>query len=196
MTPHHFLVLLFLSGMLAACDSAEQNRGEADRQATDEPENDETLADLGSDVEAGQVNQQDAYLEAYARREDVVVRDSGLMYRVVEQGSGDRPDPGEQVRVHYRGSLITGQEFDSSYARGAPAEFPSDQLIPGWVEALSLMQEGAVWELVIPPDLAYGESGRGPIPGGAALVFQVELLEVLGDAASGEDAEEPAEPTP
>lgn len=162
-------LILSMFAAVAACGK------EAERTQEAEPtQQSASAADQTADPQA-------AYLEEYASRPDVVKTDSGLLYRVIEEGSGESPDLGEMVRVHYRGSFIDGTEFDSSYARGEPAEFPSDGLIKGWQEALTLMQEGAKWELVIPSDLAYGPQGRGPIPGGATLVFTVELLEVLGE---------------
>ena len=105
---------------------------------------------------------------------------SGLQFRIERAAGPANPSPvrGEYVRVHYAGQLLDGTEFDSSYARGEPAEFPSDRLIAGWVEALPLMRVGEKWTLYIAPELAYGARGTpgGPIPPNAALVFQLELL--------------------
>ena len=102
---------------------------------------------------------------------------SGLQYKVLKEGAGDSPKAADQVTVNYRGTLIDGTEFDSSYKRGEPATFGVGQVIRGWTEALQLMKPGAKWELVIPADLAYGDRGAGrDIPPGATLVFQVELL--------------------
>lgn len=109
----------------------------------------------------------------------VVERESGLQYQVLQEGTGKNPSPTSEVTVHYRGTLLNGQEFDSSYARGEPATFPVNGVILGWQEALPLMAEGAKWKLFIPSDLAYGEQGAGGVIGpNEVLVFEVELLQV------------------
>ncbi len=119
------------------------------------------------------------YLANNAQQEGVVTLDSGLQYKVLAQGDGATPKADSTVEVHYRGTLVDGTEFDSSYKRGEPAVFPVNGVIPGWTEALQLMQEGDKWQLAIPPQLAYGERGAAPvIPPNAALVFEVELLKV------------------
>ena len=118
-----------------------------------------------------------AYQEENGAREGVTTTESGLQYEVLREGDGARPTAEDQVRLHYRGTLIDGTEFDSSYARGEPAEFKVNQVIAGWTEALQLMSEGAKWELYIPSDLAYGNRGAGSDIGpDAVLVFEVELL--------------------
>lgn len=118
-----------------------------------------------------------AFLEANQAKEGVVTTDSGLQYKVIEPGEGARPTAEDVVRVHYRGTLLNGTEFDSSYARGEPAEFPVNGVIAGWTEALQLMNEGAKWELYIPAELAYGERGAGgDIGPNSVLIFEVELL--------------------
>jgi FKBP-type peptidyl-prolyl cis-trans isomerase FklB len=104
---------------------------------------------------------------------------SGLQYKVIEEGSGISPKPADTVTVHYRGTLIDGTEFDSSYSRNQPASFRADRVIKGWGEALQLMKEGGKWELFIPAELAYGERGAGAKIGpNSTLIFQVELLKV------------------
>jgi FKBP-type peptidyl-prolyl cis-trans isomerase FklB len=119
------------------------------------------------------------YQEEYAEQEGVVTLPSGLRYKVLAEGSGKQPAASDTVKVHYRGTLVDGTEFDSSYSRKQPAVFPVSRVIPGWTEALQLMKEGAKWQLVLPPELAYGEKGAGPHIGpNATLVFEVELLEV------------------
>ncbi len=123
-----------------------------------------------------------AFLAENRERDDVMETESGLQYRVVEAGEGASPDATDRVTVHYRGTLIDGTEFDSSYARQEPATFALNQVIPGWTEGVQLMREGATYEFFIPPHLAYGEQGRqGPIGPNATLVFTVELIEVHGD---------------
>ena len=120
------------------------------------------------------------FLEQNSEKEGVQVTDSGLQYKVVEPGEGTSPRSGQMVSVHYRGTLIDGSEFDSSYRRNEPAQFPVDGVIPGWVEALKMMKPGAKWELYIPAELAYGERGRPGIPPNSVLIFEVELLQILG----------------
>lgn len=115
------------------------------------------------------------FLEQNAKQEGVVTTASGLQYRVLEAGSGRKPGAKDTVTVNYRGTLIDGTEFDSSYRRGKPATFRVDQVIPGWTEALQLMQEGAKWQLFIPYKLAYGDKGQLREKD---LIFEVELLSV------------------
>ncbi len=120
------------------------------------------------------------YLINNGKQEGVVTLASGLQYKVLQAGTGAMPAAAAKVEVHYRGTLIDGTEFDSSYKRGEPASFPVNGVIAGWTEALQLMKEGAKWHLVIPADLAYGERGAPPmIPPNSTLVFDVELLKVL-----------------
>lgn len=116
------------------------------------------------------------FLAANKDKEGVVTLPSGLQYKVLVDGSGKKPGPEDTVDVHYLGTLIDGTEFDSSYKRGQPATFQVKGVIPGWVEALQLMQEGAKWQLFIPADLAYGDQGAGQIGPGSMLIFEVELL--------------------
>jgi FKBP-type peptidyl-prolyl cis-trans isomerase len=121
-----------------------------------------------------------AYLEKNMAKDGVEVTSSGLQYRVLREGTGKQPGATDTVRVHYRGRLVDGTVFDSSYKRGQPAEFRLDGVIPGWMEGVQLMREGAKYEFVIPARLAYGSKGAGDvIPPGATLIFEVELLEVL-----------------
>lgn len=123
------------------------------------------------------------YLEENKAKDGVEVTASGLQYRVIEAGEGDSPKATDIVTVHYAGRLVDGNEFDSSYKRGEPAQFGVNQVIPGWQEALQLMKTGSKYELVIPSDLAYGDQGAGGvIPGGATLVFEVELFEFMSEA--------------
>jgi len=121
-----------------------------------------------------------AFLEANKAKDGVTTLPSGLQYKKLQSGSGRTPGASDQVKTHYRGTLIDGTEFDSSYKRGEPATFGVNQVIKGWTEALQLMKEGDKWQLVIPADLAYGPSGSPPrIPPNAVLIFDIELLEVL-----------------
>ncbi len=121
----------------------------------------------------------EAFREANRAKEGVTETASGLQYRVISAGEGRQPSASDTVVVHYRGTLISGEEFDSSHARGEPMTFSVDGIIAGWQEALPLMKEGAKWEIVIPPELAYGERGAGQAIGpNATLVFEIELIEV------------------
>lgn len=120
------------------------------------------------------------YLEKNAARSGVTVLPSGLQYEVVREGTGHKPKATDSVKCHYEGTLVDGTVFDSSRRRGEPAVFPLNGVIRGWTEGLQLMQEGAVYRFFIPYNLAYGENGAGAsIPPYAALVFEVELIEVL-----------------
>jgi peptidylprolyl isomerase/FKBP-type peptidyl-prolyl cis-trans isomerase FklB len=131
---------------------------------------------LAANAQAGK-----AFLAKNAAAPGVKTLPSGLQYTVVRSGpaGGVRPLPGDQVKVHYEGKLLSGEVFDSSYDRGVPAVMPLDGLIPGWVEALQLMRPGDEWRIFVPADLGYGEEGGGPIPPGATLVFRIELIDVL-----------------
>merc|ERR1719436_569946 len=123
------------------------------------------------------------FLEAKAKEEGVVTLPSGLLYKVLKKGEGKyHPTADSPCDCHYAGTLIDGTEFDSSYKRGKPTTFAPNQVIKGWTEAMQLMVEGDKWELYIPSDLAYGDRGAGgKIPGGAALVFQMEIIKIKGD---------------
>lgn len=119
------------------------------------------------------------YRAEYAKQDGVKTTESGLMYKVLEKGKGGKkPVAADEVKVHYKGTFIDGQQFDSSYDRGTPTSFPLGGVIKGWTEGLQLMEVGDKFEFVIPADIAYGEHGRGSIPGNATLVFVVELLEI------------------
>ena len=130
---------------------------------------------MSDNLEAGR-----AFLAEKANEDDVTVLPSGLMYKVIDAGDGATPVAGDSVTVHYRGTLIDGTVFDSSYDRGQPATFPVNRVIAGWVEALQLMSEGAKWELYIPSEMAYGRGGAGgDIGPNCALIFEVELIEIV-----------------
>jgi FKBP-type peptidyl-prolyl cis-trans isomerase FklB len=120
-----------------------------------------------------------AFLAENGKKQGVKTLPSGLQYKVLSEGAGKTPTKSDTVTVHYRGTLINGTEFDSSIARGQPATFKVDGVIPGWTEALQMMKEGAKWQLFIPPELAYGERGMPPrIYPHSALIFEVELLTI------------------
>ncbi|MBO5298119.1 MAG: FKBP-type peptidyl-prolyl cis-trans isomerase [Candidatus Homeothermus sp.] len=119
------------------------------------------------------------FLEENGKRVEVNVTPSGLQYEVLQEGTGKQPVASDNVTVHYTGKLIDGTVFDSSVERGVPATFGVTQVIPGWVEALQLMKEGAKWRLFIPSQLAYGPQGAGNIIGpNSTLIFDVELIKV------------------
>lgn len=135
----------------------------------------EAAAAMGqANAEAGK-----AFLDENGKRPEVKTTPSGLQYEVIEEGKGLQPKADESVTVHYTGRLIDGTVFDSSVERGEPATFGVSQVIPGWVEALQMMKEGAKWRLFIPANLAYGPNGAGGVIGpNATLIFDVELLKV------------------
>ena len=121
-----------------------------------------------------------AFLEANKAKTGVQTTASGLQYKVITEGTGELPKDTDTVMVNYRGSLIDGKEFDSSYKRGEPAKFPVSGLIPGVSEALRLMKVGSKWEICIPPDLAYGDQQAGPDIGpGSTLIFELEMLSIV-----------------
>jgi FKBP-type peptidyl-prolyl cis-trans isomerase FkpA len=119
-----------------------------------------------------------AYLAKAATEPGAVKTDSGLVYRELKAGAGPSPKATDTVKVHYRGTLVNGTEFDSSYKRNEPAQFPLNGVIKCWTEGVQRMKVGGKSVLVCPADLAYGEQGRPSIPGGAALIFEIELLEI------------------
>jgi FKBP-type peptidyl-prolyl cis-trans isomerase len=139
------------------------------------------------------------FLAENAKKKDVVTTQSGLQYKVIAPGSGEPPKPGDLVTVNYRGTLLSGTEFDASAKHGGPATFPSNQVIPGWQEALALMKPGAKYQLWIPPKLAYDLDSPPSIPPGSMLIFDVELLGIKPAAGAagpgaGAGAEAGAQP--
>ncbi len=151
-----------------------------------EKEIQETMAALQKEMmakkeEVGKQNKKDGeiFLAENKKKEGVKTLPSGLQYKVIKAGSGKKPKSTDTVTVHYRGTLINGTEFDSSYKRGQTVSFQVSGVIPGWTEALQLMEEGAKWQLFIPSNLAYGERGAGGMIGpNATLVFDVELVSI------------------
>jgi FKBP-type peptidyl-prolyl cis-trans isomerase FklB len=130
---------------------------------------------------AGEKNKKEgeAFLAANKTKEGVVTLPDGLQYKILKEGNGPKPTAGQTVTCHYRGTLIDGKEFDSSYKRNEPAQFALGQVIKGWTEALQLMPVGSKWQLFIPSELAYGERGAGQLIGpNATLIFEVELISI------------------
>jgi len=134
------------------------------------------------------------FLAENAKKADIVTTASGLQYKVVAPGSGESPKATDEVTVNYRGTLLNGTEFDSSYKRGEPATFAVNRVIPGWTEALQLMKPGGKMKLYVPPQLAYDANSRPPIPPGSLLIFDVELLGIKPPAAAAPHPPAPAAP--
>jgi FKBP-type peptidyl-prolyl cis-trans isomerase len=136
----------------------------------------------------------EAFLAENKTKEGVVSLPSGLQYKILQSGDGSSPKGTDTVETNYRGTLIDGTEFDSSYKRGQAAVFPVNGVIAGWTEALQLMKVGDKWQLFVPPELAYGERGAGPIGPNSTLIFDVELLSIKSDMEEESSGKEkPAE---
>jgi len=155
-------------------------------QAEQQKEIAKQQAHAKKNLEAGQV-----FLEANKKKPGVVALPSGLQYKVITAGTGKQPKITDTVVVHYRGTLINGTEFDSSYKRNEPVTFPVDGVIKGWQEVLPLMKEGAKWEVYIPSELAYGPRGAGEAIGpNEVLIFDIELLSVKPEAQGKENTKD------
>ena len=135
---------------------------------------------------------EDAFLTENKGKEGVVALPSGLQYKIIKEGTGPKPTATDTVECQYRGTLINGKEFDSSYKRGQSAKFPVNGVIKGWTEALQLMPVGSKWQLFVPGDLAYGNRGAGPDIGpNTLLIFEVELVSIQDKAAAKQPAAQP-----
>jgi len=160
--------------VFAACSPAK-------KEATDNQ--DQTVLDENASPAERNLAAGTAFLEKNKKARGIKVTNSGLQYKVVKSGpkDGKHPFPGQFVCVNYQGTSLDGKEFDSSYKRGVPAVFPSNRLIKGWVEALSIMRPGDEWMLYIKPDLAYGRNGTmgGPIGPNETLVFKINLIKLM-----------------
>ncbi|MCQ2223064.1 MAG: FKBP-type peptidyl-prolyl cis-trans isomerase [Bacteroidaceae bacterium] len=128
---------------------------------------------------AAAIKTNEDFLKANAKNDSVQTTESGLQYKILTKGTGEIPTASQRVKVHYRGTLIDGTEFDSSYKRNQPTTFACNQVIKGWTEALTIMPVGSKWVLYIPQDLAYGDRENGQIPPYSTLIFEVELLEIV-----------------
>jgi len=139
----------------------------------------ETMVAFQKEMAEKQKQKGEAFLSENKKKEGVKTLPSGLQYKVIKAGTGKKPKSNDTVTVNYRGTMIDGTEFDSSFRRGQPATFQVSGVIPGWTEAMQLMAEGAKWQLFIPPNHAYGERGAGGLIGpNATLIFEVELISV------------------
>ncbi|SFD00348.1 FKBP-type peptidyl-prolyl cis-trans isomerase FklB [Thiohalospira halophila DSM 15071] len=151
----------------------DQEAMQAAMQAAQQKRMDEQRQEAESNREAG-----GEYLEEFKAGDGVQVSEDGVAWKVLEAGDGDSPAAGDTVRVHYHGETVDGEVFDSSRERGEPVTFPTDSVIKGWQQVLPKMKEGGKWQVVIPPEMAYGEQGAGPAIGpGETLIFEIELLE-------------------
>jgi len=152
---HRLLIIVGLTLMLAACDNGREARANMDAATV--------------------------FLGKNAKAPGVMRLPSGVQYKIVASGPADGPHPGpaDEVKVNYEGKLLSGKVFDSSFARGEPANFPLGGLIPAWVEALQRMRPGDEWILYVPPAMGYGEKESGPIPPNSVLIFRIQLLGVL-----------------
>jgi FKBP-type peptidyl-prolyl cis-trans isomerase FklB len=121
----------------------------------------------------------DEFLQNNLSKNGIVALPSGVQYRIIEEGEGSRPGMENTVKVHYRGSKINGHEFDSSFARGVPEEFPVNTVLKGWQEVLPLMKTGATWQIFVPPELAFGARGNPPVGPNEALMFDLKLVEII-----------------
>jgi FKBP-type peptidyl-prolyl cis-trans isomerase FklB len=138
-----------------------------------------SLQDRLKSIFQAKTEEHEKFLQDNGSKEGVITLPSGLQYLILKNGDGEKPGPTSVVTVHYEGSLVNGKIFDSSYKRGKPATFGVHQVIPGWTEALQLMPVGSKWKLFIPSSLGYGARGAGgSIPPHAALIFEVELLDM------------------
>lgn len=175
----------YVAGFMTAMDEADSSViNDGDMQALIQSyfqelqmrQMEEQAAEADVNIEQGQ-----AFLEENLQNSDVNETESGLQYRVIEEGDGPKPEATDQVQVHYEGSLITDEVFDSSYERGEPVTFPLNQVIPGWTEGVQLMSVGSKYQFFIPADLAYGNNPpQGSIiKPGSVLIFEVELLDIV-----------------
>ena len=169
------LVAGFIAGVLGKDQKMTIEDAQEYVQAVMEAANEKRMqSQYGSNREEGE-----KFLAENKTKEGVQVTPSGLQYKVIKQGKGAIPTTSDKVKVHYKGTLIDGTEFDSSYKRNQPTEFGVTQVIKGWTEALTMMPVGSKWELYIPQELAYGSRNQGQIKPFSTLIFEVELLDIV-----------------
>jgi FKBP-type peptidyl-prolyl cis-trans isomerase FklB len=171
-----------IQGMKDGLNGAKTAMSEKDMDATMNSFQQEMMTKMQAKQKVdGEKNKKagDAFLAANKNKDGVITLPSGLQYKILKEGNGAKPTATQTVKCNYRGTLIDGKEFDSSYKRGEPAEFPVGQVIKGWTEALQLMPVGSKWELFIPSDLAYGPNGSGQTIGpNSTLIFEIELISI------------------
>jgi len=176
---------IFFKGFRDALAGAKPALSDADVQSTMEMLSREMTAKRQAEIakaSAENKKQEEAFMAENKKKEGVKTLSSGLQYKVLKEGNGPQPTLYDTVTVNYRGTLLNGTEFDSSYKRGQPATFPVNGVIRGWSEALQLMKTGSKWQLYVPARLAYGEAGTGGvIPPNAALIFEVELISIANN---------------
>ncbi|MFT5259712.1 MAG: FKBP-type peptidyl-prolyl cis-trans isomerase FklB [Saprospiraceae bacterium] len=167
-----------IEGLSAVLSGGDTLMNQAELQSFLQEEQERQAAKASEQAESA-VKEGQAFLEGYAKEEGVSTTDTGIHYKILAEGTGKQPLESDTVQVHYAGTLKDGTEFDSSYARGTPAEFPVSGVIKGWQQILPMMKEGSKWEVAIPSELAYGERGAGGNIGPhQPLVFVIELLEI------------------
>lgn len=168
-----------VQGLSDALDGKPSQLNEQEMQAAQQNFNNAVNAKI-KETEQNNIKAAEKFLEDNKKNPDWKTTESGLQYKVLKEGSGHAPGAKSTVVVHYTGTLIDGTKFDSSRDRAGPAEFRVDGVIAGWTEALQMMKPGAHWVVLLPPHLAYGASGSGPIPPNSVLLFDMELLGVKG----------------
>ena len=171
----------FLAGFIAGTTEKDMLMPQSEAQQTaqrlmEEFHKESLMAEFGDNLKAGE-----AFMDSIANTPDVIKTSSGLCYKIITLGKGKVPAKTDRVKVNYRGTLIDGTEFDSSFKRNEPSTFRVNQVIPGWTEALTMMPAGSHWMLYIPQDLAYGERNQGTIKPFSTLIFDVEMLEIVED---------------
>lgn len=173
---------LVVKGFIAALQEQSQMQPQEIQEKLQALENSFQEKKRAKDVAAAEANKEEGakFLAENAKKEGVQTTDSGLQYQIISEGEGEQPAEADTVKVHYKGTLIDGRQFDSSYDRGEPAVFPLNRVISGWTEGLQLMKVGSKFKFFIPSELAYGQRSTGIITPNSTLVFDVELLGIEG----------------
>jgi FKBP-type peptidyl-prolyl cis-trans isomerase FklB len=168
---------VFLQGLKDAFNGSKTAMSEKDMEATMAAFQQEMMGKMQAKADKN-TKDGESFLAANKKKDGVITLPSGLQYKILKTGDGPKPTASQTVKCHYRGTLIDGTEFDSSYKGGNPIEFPVSGVIKGWTEALQLMPVGSKWQLFIPSDLAYGPNGPGQIGPNSTLIFEVELISI------------------